>query len=201
MLILASASPRRQELLRHAGIAFVVHAADVDERVLDGELPEACAMRLARAKALAVAVAMSGLRPEDWVLGADTIVVAEVGGVAESGVEEILGKPRDTADAARMLRLLAGRTHRVVTGVCLIRPGGAAIELLAETTQVTMTAIREAEIAAYVASGEPMDKAGAYAIQGRASRWVVRLEGCYFNVVGLPVARVVEMLGRAGYSV
>jgi septum formation protein len=203
MLVLASASPRRQELLRNAGISFTVHPADIDERQLPGELAIDCAERLAREKALTV----WRTRPQDLVLGADTIVVVD---------DAILGKPRDAADAARMLRLLSGRVHRVITGVCLVKPvlsgqysvasmkvaGGdedtdknRELTSISEITLVTMSEISEEEIQAYVASGEPMDKAGAYAIQGMAARWVPRIEGDYSNVVGLPIALVYCMLG------
>jgi septum formation protein len=180
MLVLASASPRRQELLRSAGISFVVQPADVDETPLSGEDAPDCAERLAREKALKI----SRSRPQDVVLGADTVVVVE---------GTILGKPADAQDAARMLRMLAGRTHQVITGVCLVRPNNQPI-VNSETTLVTMTDISDREIAEYVASGEPMDKAGAYAIQGRASRWIPRIEGDYSNVVGLPVPLVYRML-------
>ncbi len=179
-LVLASASPRRQELLSNAGIAYEVMAADVDESVLAGETARACAERLAREKAMAV----GKKRPEDWVLGADTVVVV-------SG--QILGKPSDAEDARRMLRMLAGRTHEVITGVCLVGPG-KTVDTQSEVTVVEMAAISEDEIAAYAESGEPMDKAGAYAIQGRASRWIPRIEGDYSNVVGLPVALVWRMI-------
>ncbi len=124
--------------------------------------------------------------PQSAVLGADTVVVVD---------EHLLEKPTDNADATRMLRLLSGRTHQVITGVCLVALGFEQIE--AEITQVVFSPLSEAEIAAYVASGEPMDKAGAYAIQGMASRWVERIEGCYFNVVGLPVPRVYRLLRAA----
>jgi len=179
MLVLASASPRRQELLRNAGIAFEVQPADIPEDPQLGERAEECAERLAREKALAVA----RQRPQDVVLGADTVVVVD-------GL--ILGKPSDAADAARMLRLLSGREHRVITGVCLVVSGQPSVA--SETTLVTVSEITEEEIAGYVASGEPMDKAGAYAIQGIASRWIPRIEGDYSNVVGLPVALVWRML-------
>jgi len=195
MLVLASASPRRQELLRNAGISFAVQPADVDETPLAGEGARDCAERLAREKALKVSQA----RPEDVVLGADTIVVVD---------GTILGKPANGEDAARMLRMLSGREHRVITGVCLVRPkfrgpgsGVRDLESLSEevtvgseTTVVTMSAISGQEIVDYVATGEPMDKAGAYAIQGIASRWIPRIEGDYSNVVGLPVALVYRML-------
>jgi septum formation protein len=197
MLVLASASPRRQELLRSAGIPFITQAADIDETPLAGEAPRECAERLAREKALAV----WRTRPQDVVLGADTIVVID-------GC--ILGKPRDADDAARMLRLLSGRVHRVITGVCVVGPIGMApaaqsafeklgtengeVRTASETTLVTMNALTNEEIRDYVASGEPMDKAGAYAIQGMASRWISRIEGDYSNVVGLPVALVYGML-------
>jgi septum formation protein len=195
MLVLASASPRRQELLRNAGISFVVQPADVDETPLSAESGRECAERLAREKALAV----WQTRPQDLVLGADTVVVVD---------EIILGKPLDAVDAARMLRLLSGRVHQVITGVCLVRPVPAEtqnplgqpgtknreLRTGSETTLVTMTALSEDEIAAYVATGEPMDKAGAYAIQGFASRWIPRIEGDYSNVVGLPIAMVYGIL-------
>jgi septum formation protein len=189
-LVLASASPRRSELLRNAGIPFVVQPAHVDERMLAGEAPEAYARRLAQEKARAVFRQNRGER----VLGADTIVVVD---------SHVLEKPRDTADAARMLRLLSGRSHRVITGVCLICPtevaGGqlpvASVEdVRAEITEVWMRDLSEEEIQEYIASGEPMDKAGAYAIQGIASRWIPKIVGCYFNVVGLPVPLLYRML-------
>lgn len=203
MLVLASASPRRQELLCHAGISFTVRPADIDETPRAGEAPLECAERLAREKALAV----SRSCPQAWVLGADTIVV--VG-------ETILGKPCDAADAGRMLGLLSGRTHQVITGVCLVGPTSVAgfqspvssesvlnhqprtdnreLRSASETTFVTMDELSDEEIGEYVSTGEPMDKAGAYAIQGIASRWIPRIEGDYSNVVGLPVALVYRML-------
>ena len=187
MLVLASASPRRQELLRNAGIEFTVLPADVVEIPLPGEGARDCAGRLAREKASKVWRA----RPSDVVLGADTIVVVD---------GTILGKPVDQADAARMLRLLAGRTHQVVTGVCLIRSKQDTV-VDCETTLVTMTELSDQEILDYVATGEPMDKAGAYAIQGIASRWIPRIEGDYSNVVGLPVARVYRMLRDSKFGI
>jgi septum formation protein len=190
MLVLASASPRRQELLRNADIAFTVQAAGVSEVPFAGESPRDCAERLAGEKARAV----SRERPHDLVLGADTIVVVD-------GL--MLGKPRDPADAARMLGLLSGRAHEVITGVCLMGPGQSAAtpafeDTRSETTRVMMHRLTERDIASYVSSGEPMDKAGAYAIQGRASRWISRIEGDYFNVVGLPVTLVFRMLREHG---
>ncbi|MFY9647800.1 MAG: Maf family protein [Terriglobales bacterium] len=182
MLVLASGSPRRQELLRNAGISFEVQPADIVEDPLPGESAKDCAERLAREKALAVA----GQRPRDTVLGADTVVVVD---------GELLGKPCDASDAARMLRMLSGRLHQVITGVCLVSSGEPFVA--SETTLVTVSKISEQEIADYVASGEPMDKAGAYAIQGIASRWIPRIEGDYSNVVGLPVALVWRMLGES----
>ena len=194
MLVLASASPRRQELLRNAGIPFVIQPTNVVELPKEGENPRACAERLAREKTLAV----FRQRPNDFILGADTIVIVD---------GQILGKPRDGADATRMLHLLSGRTHEVTTGVCLLVPqanaqlGTANRQLTtgfedtrSETTLVTISALSDAEILSYVATGEPLDKAGAYAIQGTASRWISRIEGDYFNVVGLPVALVYRML-------
>lgn len=188
-LILASSSPRRQELLREIGIPFQVHAANINEDQLAGEAPIAYALRLAREKAQAVATQY----PQSYVLGADTIVVLN---------GEVLGKPIDHADAARMLRLLSGRSHEVTTAVSLVSPGKVAQGTLAETractTKVYFREIAEAEIQAYVAGGEPMDKAGAYAIQGGASRWTDRIEGEYSNVVGLPLSLVTEMLKITG---
>jgi septum formation protein len=183
MLVLASASPRRQELLRSAGIPFEVQPADISEDPLPGEAAKDCAERLAREKALAVA----RQRPHDFVLGADTVVAVD---------GQLLGKPSDAADAARMLRLLSRRKHQVITGVCLVVSGQSSVA--SETTFVTVSEITDKEIADYVASGEPVDKAGAYAIQGIASRWIARIEGDYNNVVGLPVTLVYGMLRQAG---
>ena len=183
MLVLASASPRRQELLRNVGITFEVQPADIPEDPLPGEGAKECAERLAREKALAVA----RQRPQDCVLGADTVVVVD---------GELLGKPSGAADAARMLRRLSGREHQVITGVCLVAGGQCSVA--SETTSVTMSEISENEIPGYVASDEPLDKAGAYAIQGIASRWIPRIEGDYSNVVGLPVALVWRMLRETG---
>jgi septum formation protein len=160
-----------------------VQPAHIAEDPLTGEGAKDCAERLAREKALAVA----RQRPHDFVLGADTVVVVD---------GEILGKPSDATDAARMLRLLSGREHQVITGVCLVVGGQSSVA--SETTSVTMSEIFEKEITGYVASGEPMDKAGGYAIQGIASRWIPRIEGDYSNVVGLPVARVWGMMRQAG---
>jgi septum formation protein len=173
-LVLASQSPRRSELLRSAGIPFRVQAADVDETLQPGEAPKEYVLRLARKKAESV--------PGDLVLGADTVVVVD---------NEILGKPRDASDAARMLRLLSGRGHQVITGICL---KGRELILDHEVTTVFFSPLTEKEIEGYVATGEPMDKAGAYAIQGRASRFAERIEGSYSNVVGLPVAMVYRHL-------
>jgi septum formation protein len=194
MLVLASASPRRQELLRNAGIPFTVYPANISELPLPDEKPQDCAERLAREKARFI----FHQQADKFVLGADTIVV--VG-------SEILGKPRDEADAMRMLRLLSGRTHQVITGVCLLgpalrtrnqKPETGFEDTRSETTQVTMTALTDDDIQSYIATGEPMDKAGAYAIQGIASRWIPRIDGDYFNVVGLPVALVHKMLQEHG---
>ena len=189
MLVLASASPRRQELLRNAGISFIVQATDIPEVPQEGEAPRAFAERMAREKALAV----FRQRPDGFVLGADTIVVVE---------NQILGKPRDTADGARMLGLLSSRTHEVITGVCLVGPQSKNQkdfeDVRSETTLVTMETLSLDDIQSYLLTGEPMDKAGAYAIQGRASRWISRIEGDYFNVVGLPVSLVYKMLREHG---
>ncbi len=209
MLVLASASPRRQDLLRNAGISFTVQPAEVDESPRDGESGPDCAERLAREKALTV----WRTRPQDVVLGADTIVVVD---------GDLLNKPADAEDAARMLRMLSGRQHEVITGVSVVRAlagrqlpaakdsvmrsgtdlnqgeGDPRVLTANETTVVTMSDVSDEEIRDYVASGEPMDKAGAYAIQGIASRWIPRIDGDYGNVVGLPVALVYRMLRDRG---
>jgi len=196
MLVLASASPRRRELLTQAGFTFEIHPAHIPEDPLPNEDPIAYVTRLAREKAQAVFGAFSKsatagpsttLRSAQddslVVLGADTTVTLD---------KAILGKPENEADAARMLRLLSGRTHRVITGVAVVT--AAHTEVAAEVTAVTFLTLSDEEIAAYIATGEPMDKAGAYAIQGRAARWIPRIVGDYFNVVGLPLALVTTML-------
>jgi len=222
MLILASASPRRRELLAQAGYAFEVRPAHIDEDPRPGEDPIAYVVRLAREKAEAVFSEVSAgsealyIDAEDSarlkpcpvtkqgdlgasiepsmprlqvlqkglvVLGADTTVTLD---------RQILGKPADAEHAARMLRMLSGRTHRVITGVALATASGT--EVAAEATAVRFLTFSDAEIAEYVATGEPHDKAGAYAIQGLAAKWIPRVEGCYFNVVGLPLALVAMML-------
>ncbi len=178
-IVLASASPRRQELLRNAGIDFVVHPANIEEVQFAGESATQFAERMAREKARAVRKATA----DSWILGADTVVV--VG-------DEVLGKPENQQDASRMLRLLSGRKHQVITGVCLL--GNGFEDVRSETTAVHFSALSDADIREYVASGEPMDKAGAYAIQGSASRWITTIEGEYSNIVGLPVDLVSRML-------
>ncbi len=180
MLVLASQSPRRSEILRQAGIPFVVRAAPVDETALAGETAERYVARLAEAKARAVPAGA-----EEIVLGADTTVAID---------HHVLGKPEDEADARRMLALLSGRRHEVLTGVCLRR--GESLTTAVESTAVWFAPLTAREIADYAASGEPMDKAGAYAIQGLASKFIERIEGCYYNVVGLPVALVYRILRR-----
>jgi septum formation protein len=215
MLILASASPRRRELLTQAGYEFQIRPAHIPEDPHPNEDPIAYVTRLARQKAQAVYNEIAGtetnasteteartetnagapgLEPETWestipnqrpliVLGADTTVTLD---------NQILGKPENAQDAARMLRLLSGRTHRVITGVSLV--SAHRTETAAEVTAVQFLTLSEAEIQAYIATGEPNDKAGAYAIQGHAARWIPRIEGCYFNVVGLPIALVSTLL-------
>ncbi len=212
MLVLASASPRRREILAQAGYSFIVHPAHIPEDPLPNEDPIALVTRLAREKAEAVFAELSYKssgapgpshlgtwestnssarkrlphgRPVHalQVLAADTIVTLD---------NQILGKPSDPADAARMLRLLSGRTHQVITGVALLT--ATSTQVASESTAVTFRALNDEEIAAYIATGEPMDKAGAYAIQGRAARWIPRIEGDYFNVVGLPLALVSTLL-------
>ena len=176
--MLASQSPRRREILQNAGIPFTVRVADVDESPLPSETPEAYVRRLAEAKARAVPA-----DPAEIVLGADTTVVVD---------DQILAKPEDDADARRMLRLLAGRRHQVLTGICLRQSDLAVTDYAA--THVVFCPMTAAEIDGYVASGEPKDKAGAYAIQGLASKFIQGIEGDYFNVMGLPVALVYRTL-------
>lgn len=184
MIVLASQSPRRRELLANAGIACEVRPARIEEKPLPGESPEGYVVRLAREKAEAVEA-----RGGEFVLAADTTVVVD---------GEILEKPHAPEEAERMLRLLHGRDHFVLTGVCLRHEGRYWTAV--ESTRVWFIPLREEEIAAYARSGEPLDKAGGYAIQGLASRFAEKIEGCYFNVVGLPVSRVYRMLRAAGYN-
>ena len=174
-VVLASASPRRREQLQTAGVDFTVKVSDADEHIEPDTPPHAAVMSLARQKAHAVAKTC----PDDLVIGADTVVVYD---------GAILGKTADAADAARMLRMLSGKTHAVYTGVCLVC--AEKEETFYEQTQVTFFPLTEQEIDAYVATGEPMDKAGAYGIQGRGCTLVQSICGDYFNVVGLPVAAV-----------
>ena len=181
-VILASASPRRAELLRAAGIEFEVHPAHVDERVLGDELPDAYVRRVAEAKARVAHERFA----RGIVLAADTTVVAD---------RHLLGKPIDVEDGRRMLQLLSGRTHDVITAVTVIGPD-QRVDTRAELTTVEFARLTDEEIDWYVTSGEPMDKAGAYAIQGLASRFVTRISGSYSNVVGLPVALAYQMLKR-----
>ncbi len=234
MLILASSSPRRRELLTQAGFPFRVVSLPVEEGRHPGEDPILYTQRLARAKAevvylaemhqtekhsaenhdpknhglekhgaekqkaerfiplykpapkpIAAAVAPAPPKAVEplLVLGADTVVVCD---------DHVLGKPADPQDAARMLKMLSGRTHRVITGVCLISAVG--VDVASETTQVTMQTLSHYEIHEYIATGEPVDKAGAYAVQGRAGRWIPRIDGCYFNVVGLPLSLVGNLI-------
>lgn len=190
MLILASASPRRRELLTQAGLQFKVSAANLNEDLLENEGAAAYVQRLAEEKAQAIWNDHQSLdTPEDplVVLGADTCVVVD---------GHILGKPADSADARRMLELLSGRTHAVLTGIAAV--AGRKVVRDLDITQVTLNCITDSEIAGYIVSGEPLDKAGAYAIQGYAARWIPRIEGCYFNVVGLPIARTIALLAEAG---
>jgi septum formation protein len=186
-LILASASPRRRELLTQAGYRYEIQPSSIPESRRPGEDAIRFATRLAREKAGEVFARHQPSITPLMVLGADTVVVCD---------GEVMGKPADAADATRMLLLLSGRTHQVVTGVAVVWGLGSA-EVAAELTQVTMHTLSPQEVADYVASGEPMDKAGAYAIQGYAGRWIPRIHGCYFNVVGLPLALVTSLLEGA----
>ncbi len=189
MLILASASPRRRQLLEQAGLRFQVETADVPETIKPGESAAEYVLRLAEAKAQAVwAKHQSGDTPNDplIVLGADTTVLC---------AGEILGKPLNQADARRMLHLLSGRFHQVLTGVTVLTRDETFADV--EVTQVYFDQIGDRELVRYLASGEPLDKAGAYGIQGFAARWIPKIEGDYFNVVGLPIARTVALLAEA----
>jgi septum formation protein len=179
MLVLASQSPRRSEILRQAGIPFTVRTASVDESPRYGEPPAQYVQRLAEAKAMAIDAAA-----DEIVLGADTTVVID---------GEILGKPIDPDDARRMLKLLSARKHDVLTGICLRRGAETPVRDYAATA-VWFAALTGREIEEYAAGGEPMDKAGAYAVQGLASRFIPRIDGSYSNVVGLPVACLDELL-------
>ncbi len=183
-LILASGSPRRRELLRNAGFTFEVIPPEVAEDNPDNEAPAKLVERLALDKAEAVA---GRFHRQDnvVVLGADTVVVVD---------STLLGKPASPAEARQMLQRLSGRTHEVITGVALVEPETARRTVAHETTRVFFRPLEPQEMEDYVATGEPLDKAGAYAIQGGASRFVTRVEGCYFNVMGLPVALVDRLL-------
>jgi septum formation protein len=187
-LILASASPRRAEILRDAGIIFSATPSEVDETPLPGESPHDHVQRLAAAKAEAVAARSIG---PAIVIGADTVVTID---------DHIIGKPRSAEDARRTLTKLSGRTHSVLTGVTLIRLPDAERISFVEETLVHFSPLSAEEISQYLATEESYDKAGAYAIQGRAGRYIPRIEGCYFNVVGLPLARVAQELKVLGWS-
>lgn len=187
-LILASTSPRRAEILRHAGFAFSVVSSAVDETPGKNESPDELVRRLAAVKADLVAARAVG---PAIVIAADTVVVAD---------SKILGKPRDSDDARRMLARLSHRVHSVITGVSLIRlPDGQRLEVV-DRTDVQFAELSNQEIERYVATKEPFDKAGAYAIQGRAGRYIPKISGCYFNVMGLPLAKVTEALGTLGWA-
>jgi septum formation protein len=182
-LILASASPRRRELLTQAGFVFDIEAADIDETPHTNEAPGAYVKRLAEEKAQAVLAKHAGFHGQLIVLGADTTVVAD---------DEMLAKPDDAAHAKRMLRKLSGRTHEVLTGIAAATRSGVVSAV--ESTEVVLSEIPAAELDHYCATAEPLDKAGAYGIQGYAARWIPRIDGDYFNVMGLPIARVVRLI-------
>ena len=189
-LVLASASPRRAEILRNAGIPFETEATTTDESLHPGELRGDYVRRLALAKARAAADTRKD-SGESLFIGADTIVVVD---------GEILGKPSSSADAVRMLRLLRGRTHEVHTGLAVVRRPRPIEGIVDEITRVTFAPLSDREVESYVATGEPMDKAGAYGIQGIGGRYITRVEGCYFNVMGLPLSRLWILLGEFGWS-
>ena len=184
-LILASQSPRRRELLGLTGLDFIIRAADIDETMDETKPPEEEVARVSRLKALAVA-----REPDDVVIAADTIVVCE---------GKVLGKPRDEADAFRMLSLLSGRNHQVMTGMTVLQ--GDEIVTHTEVTRLRFRNLLPGEIRAYIASGEPMDKAGAYGIQGGAALFCTRMEGDYYNVMGLPVCALSVFLRTFGLTI
>jgi septum formation protein len=186
-LILASSSPRRAEILANAGLPFSVLSSAVDESPHPGETPAALVQRLANAKADLVTARAVG---PAIVLGADTVVVLD---------DKILGKPRSTEEAHHMLQKLSGRTHSVLTGVALIRLPDGERRQFTESTLVHFRPITDEELSSYLATEEPFDKAGSYAIQGQAGRYIPRIEGCYFNVVGLPLSRVLTELQTLGW--
>lgn len=191
-LILGSASPRRRDLLAQAGVAFEVQAADIDERALPGEAPRTLAERLAREKAGVVAT-RAGALPRRLVLGADTIVVVD---------GDVLGKPIDAEDAVRLLGRLVGRAHAVLTGVALVASDAPAqARTCIVTSQVRMRAAHEDEIRRYVATGESLDKAGAYAAQGEGRRFIEAIDGSETNVIGLPMDETLALLRAAGHRV
>src|ERR1700720_340452 len=187
-LILASASTRRAEILHHAGFSIAVLSSAVDETPVPGESPQGLVQRLADAKAELVSARAVG---PAIVIAADTEVVID---------GQVLGKPRPSEDARQMLAKLSGRTHSVLTGVTLVRLPDIERRSFVETTHVQFAQIPDEEITRYLATGEPFDKAGSYAIQGRAGRYVPRIEGCYFNIVGLPLAHVCQALMELGWS-
>lgn len=187
-LILASASARRAEILRDAGIPFTILSAAIDETPLPHESAEALVQRLADAKADLVSARAVG---PAVIIAADTEVVLD---------GHVLGKPRTGDDARQMLTNLSGRVHSVITGVTIIRLPDTERRSFVEITQVQFAKMPDEEILRYLATGEPFDKAGAYAIQGRAGRYVPRIEGCYFNIVGLPLARLCQALTELGWS-
>ena len=184
-IILASSSPRRKELLTQIGLSFTVYPADVDESILEGERPEAYASRLALDKARAAAERAG----DGIVIAADTIVVVN---------GSVLGKPADATDARRMLHLLSGKEHSVVTGLAVFDASTGRSIVRTSVTKVVFRDLSQREIDAYVATGEPLDKAGAYGIQERGALLVERIEGCYSNVVGLPLSLLGEMLREFG---
>jgi septum formation protein len=190
-LILASASPRRAEILRNSGIQFEIRKTDVDESRLAGELPGDYVRRLALAKALSAATEYRDPVDETLILGADTVVVVDA---------DILGKPASQDDARSMLRRLSGRIHEVHTGLALLRKPGTMQRVVEEITRVHFASLSEREIEDYIATGEPFDKAGAYGIQGIGGRYVTRIEGCYFNVMGLPLAQLWSLLCEVGWG-
>lgn len=186
-IILASGSPRRKELMGLIPVAFDIRVKEVDETLVPTLAPEENVMHLAKKKAFAVADDFQG----NWVLGCDTVVVSD---------GKILGKPKDETDAAKMLRMLSGRHHEVVTGVCLVNQKLGKVETFFDRTIVYFKELSDREVSYYIGTKEPMDKAGAYGIQGYASIFITKIEGDYYNVMGLPVQLVYDYFKKVGIN-
>ncbi len=192
MLYLASASPRRAELLRQIGIQFNTVVADIDETAQPGESAQALALRLSREKALKAQAMLAKPRSEHWILAADTLISVD---------DQILGKPQSQAECQSMLRQLSGRSHDVISAIALSQPDGGELSQALCRSEVRFRSLTDSEIADYCASSEPMDKAGSYAIQGRAAMFIENLNGSYSAVMGLPLFETAQLLQQSGYPI